>query len=547
MARRETAPPALAAPERSKRALAVVAAGARDDRGSTAVVFALALAVLAPMSLGVFDVYMATEQRGKLQDALDAAALYAARSNAQTSAQIDVVGDKVLAANLKLIDGATLESSSFALSGTKVVASASVKMQAFAPSLWEHAPVSASTEVQRAVDRLEIALVLDNTGSMVLNNSPKLATLKTEAKKLVDKLAAAAALSSEPNPIKIALVPFSNTVRVQGVTALTSYNPATHTGPGVPAWIDPRGQQHWSGSTNNDIFDVQYTDRLTMMRNINQSWSGCVESRRQPYDISEDAPVAGTAASYFVPYLWPDEPDVNGTATINDYLTDGGSSTNWQAKERRAAKYAVGATWKRTGNFTTSLGLTYQHGPNAGCTLQPLIRLTTNTASIKTAIDNMTATGETNIPMGLVWGWHALTPNAPLADGSPYGTLHLKKIVILMTDGENTMYDSNTTNDSYYGGLGFIWQGMLNGLTGTSTLAQRQTAMNNRLSALCTAMKAKKIEIYTVRVEVTSGSSSLLQGCASAPDKFFDVSNVSQLGNAFDAIAAAITNLRITK
>ncbi|MCR5877776.1 hypothetical protein [Phenylobacterium sp. J367] len=88
---------------------------------------------------------------------------------------------------------------------------------------------------------------------------------------------------------------------------------------------------------------------------------------------------------------------------------------------------------------------------------------------------------------------------------------------------------------------------MLAGITGSSSTSQRTTAMNNRLAALCTAMKAKKIEIYTVRVEVQSGSSSLLQGCASAPDKFFDVANVNQLGAAFDAIAAAITNLRITK
>lgn len=536
----------IKARDRLTRVLARLRAGARDERGVVAVIFALAIAVLIPMGLGVFDVYMATEQRGKLQDALDAAALYAARSNAQTSAAIDAVGDRALAANLQLIDGAVLESSSFTLSGAKVVAQASVRMQALAPALWEHDPVSVDTEVQRAIDRLEIALVLDNTGSMVLNNSPKLATLKTEAKKLVDKLAQAAAMSAEPEPIKIALVPFSNTVRVQTTTSLAGWSPASHTGPGVPNWIDPRAAQHWAGGTNNDIFNVQ-TDRLTMMQNIGQSWAGCVESRRQPFDISEQAPDASTPASMFAPYFWPDEPDVSGTAKINDYLTDGGSSSNFFDKERRSAKYAVGVAWRRTGNFTTDLGMTYTHGPNAGCTLQPMIRLTTNTAAIKTAIDNMTAIGETNIPLGMMWGWHALTPNAPLADGAPYGTPHLRKIVILMTDGENTLYDSNTGNDSYYGGLGFIWQGMLNGVTGASGTSTRTTAMNNRLSALCTAMKARKIEVYTVRVEVSSGSSSLLQNCASAPDKFFDVANVNQLGTAFDAIAAAITNLRITK
>ncbi|MCR5877777.1 pilus assembly protein TadG-related protein [Phenylobacterium sp. J367] len=430
----------IKARDRLEGVLARLNAGARDEKGVAAVIFALAVAVLTPMALGVFDVYLASEQRGKLQDALDAAALYAARSNAQTSDQIDAIGDKALAANLKLINGATLKGSTFSLSGTKVVAQASVELDAFAPAFFDHKPVQVDTEVQRSIDRLEIALVLDNTGSMVLNNSPKLATLKTEAKKLVDKLALAASMSAEPTPIKIALVPFSNTVRVQDTTSLATYNTASHTGPGVPSWIDPQGKQHYQGTTNNDIFDVQHTDRLTMMKNIGQSWAGCVESRRQPYDISEEAPATSTPASMFVPWFWPDEPDVSGTPKVNDYIADGGGS-DWKAKERRSAKYATGV-WKRTGSFTTDLGMTYTHGPNAGCTLQPMIRLTTDMSAVKTAIDNMTAIGETNIPLGMVWGWHAVTPNAPLADGGAYGTPHLKKIVILMTDGENTMYDS---------------------------------------------------------------------------------------------------------
>src|SRR5579862_3951032 len=85
----------------------------RDRRGVSAVAFAITFAVLAPMTMGIFDVYQINEQRGKLQDALDAAALYAARSTATTSADIDAIGDKALAANLKMIPGATLQSSDF--------------------------------------------------------------------------------------------------------------------------------------------------------------------------------------------------------------------------------------------------------------------------------------------------------------------------------------------------------------------------------------------------------------------------------------------------
>jgi Flp pilus assembly protein TadG len=62
--------------------------GARDQRGVSAVAFAISFAVLTPMALGIFDVYENTEQRGKLQDALDAATLYAARSTGTTNTEI---------------------------------------------------------------------------------------------------------------------------------------------------------------------------------------------------------------------------------------------------------------------------------------------------------------------------------------------------------------------------------------------------------------------------------------------------------------------------
>jgi hypothetical protein len=180
-----------------------------------------------------------------------------------------------------------------------------------------------------------------------------------------------------------------------------------------------------------------------------------------------------------------------------------------------------------------------------------MMRLTTNATAVKTAIDGMTAVGDTNIPIGLVWGWHTLSPNAPLADGAPYGTLHLKKVIILMTDGADTFTSRNDTsvNGSYYSGWGYIWQQMISwtpALGPTTADATRSAAMDSRLSQLCTNIKARNIQIYTIRVEVTSGSSALLQGCASHPEDFYDVTNVANLGAAFDSIANSIANLRLT-
>jgi len=499
---------------------------------------AISFAVLAPMALGIFDVFTMTEQHGKLQDALDAATLYAARSPVYTTPDVDAIGDKALTANLQMIHGAALMSSDFSLQGSKVVASASVQLPAFAPMVFGHQPVTVHSEVQRAVDRLEVALVLDNTGSMANNN--KLTTLQADAKQLVDKLVTASQASTDPTPLKISLVPFSQTVRVVNTQSLSgaNYDTATHTGPGIPSWIDPQGTAHANAGATVDTFDVK-TDRLTMMRNTGVSWNGCVESRMPPYDISDTPPDSATPATMFVPYFAPDEPgNKNSNTYTNDYLNDL-ISTGWKPQEQNHSKYN---TTPRSG--TNSAG--YAYGPNAGCSLQPMIRLTTDFTSIKTAIDGMTAVGETNIPMGLVWGWHSLSPYAPLADGQSYGSQHLRKIIILMTDGQNTFTNSNGNNKSMYDGLGYIWQNMLVGATSSSSDSQRTTAMDNRLAALCTAIKGKDIHIYTVRIEFTSGSPTLLQNCATTPGDFYDVASVSDLGKAFDAIAGSISNLRIS-
>ncbi len=125
--------------------------------------------------------------------------------------------------------------------------------------------------------------MLDNTGSM---SGTKIRTLITESKKLVDKLAAAAQRSSDPNEaVKIALVPFSFTVRPVASVNLTSYDVANHRGTGVPAWIDPQGKVHLSASAPTERYDIfsTMTDRLAIMSTLTgKTWSGCVESRGYP-------------------------------------------------------------------------------------------------------------------------------------------------------------------------------------------------------------------------------------------------------------------------
>jgi Flp pilus assembly protein TadG len=198
----------------------------RDQRGVSAVAFAISFAVLAPMALGIFDVYTQTEQRGKLQDALDAAALYAARSPVYTTAEIDAIGDKALTANLQMIHGASLQSSDFSLVGNKVVAQASVRLTAYAPAEFTHSPVVVNSEVTRAGNNLEVALVLDTTGSMA---GTRITNLKSAANQLIDLVVADA---QTPYYTKIAIVPYSNSVNPGAYTNAVR-GASTGAGPGA--------------------------------------------------------------------------------------------------------------------------------------------------------------------------------------------------------------------------------------------------------------------------------------------------------------------------
>ncbi len=514
--------------------------GERSEDGAVAVMFALSLVVLTPMVLGTMDAYQNSVQKAKLQDAVDAAALFAARSQATTSQDINLAGGSALRANLVLPAGSTLVSSTFTLAANNTVeGAAEVTPVGIAPGLWPHANLTATTSVTRAVDRLEVALVLDNTGSMA---GRKITTLKAAAKNLIDILQAASQRSTDANPLKISLTPFSMTVRVQGTTPTADYDPVSHSGPGMPSWIDPQGVSHARLGSSRDIFDVQ-TDRFTLLKQMNNTpWEGCVEARPRPYDIQDYPPVLGSPDTQFIPFFWPDEPDSTSGfyGYPNNYLPDATASPNWLVREQNSAKYVTSPA------VGYQVGTGYQLGPNGGCSLQPMMRLTTNFPVLKSAIDGMVAVGDTNIALGLMWGWHSLSPNNPLADGAAYDAEHLRKVIILMTDGENTMGDPSSgseQNRSYYSGLGYIWQGLLSLLSGSP--ATRTQAMDGRLSALCQNIKAKNITVYTVRVEVKSGASTVLQTCASSLGNYYDVQDVAQLNAAFESIAGSIDTLHI--
>jgi hypothetical protein len=174
-----------------------------------------------------------------------------------------------------------------------------------------------------------------------------------------------------------------------------------------------------------------------------------------------------------------------------------------------------------------------------------MVRLTNNAATLNSVLSKMTAIGDTNLTIGLQWGWLSLSPSGPFGDGVAYNTPNTAKIIVFLTDGYNQNTDTNNSDDSYYSSLGYIWQNRLGITSGSQT--QRGTAMDARTTKICSNIKADGITVYTVRIDVSGVSPAVLQACASTPSQFYDVPNVANLATAFTAIAGQIGKLRISQ
>jgi Flp pilus assembly protein TadG len=160
--------------------------------------------------------------------------------------------------------------------------------------------------------------------------------------------------------------------------------------------------------------------------------------------------------------------------------------------------------------------------PMFGCPPQ-IMPLGNDWTGLNALIDQMRPLGETNLTMGMVWGWQALSNGNPLnAPGLPPNT---NQIIIFMTDGLNT---ANRWNNVLFG-------------NGTAA------AIDARTAQVCSNIKAGGITVYTIQVDTGGDSppSALLQNCASDIGKWFYMQNPNDLVTVFTQIGTAITQLYI--
>jgi Flp pilus assembly protein TadG len=516
---------------------------ARAERGNVAMMFALAMIPVIGAVGAAVDYSRVAQVQARLTDSLDAAVLALGTqpemSNEDAFATVEDwlnlhMGEKY--AGYWTLDDVNQDKKGV-ISAT---ASGSVDTTIVNVLGIDKVAIGATAEIVRNIGKVELALVLDNTGSM---KGTKLTKLKDAATKLVDALAAS---TKNKDDLRIGLVPFSQTVRVGSAYADAD-------------WIDADGESE-SAKT---LFLGQEVNRFDLFDKLDADWSGCVETRAGEYEATEDFD-AGNPDSLYVPYFAPDEPGIKGAKGAglyaNSYLADSDlpvieaaltllglgelfdSLPEFMLLQGDLTKY-VGAP--QTGTSNGSLG--YQFGPNSGCETQPLMRLTSNSDGVKTAIGNMIAAGNTDVPIGLTWGWNVISPIGPFADGKPYKDEEWQKFVVLMTDGNNENQVGNLEDLSFYSGVGYVWQGRMGVPPDNTKKSERTKARDERLGEICKAMTDKGIILYTIRVEVNNSSSPVLEDCAVAPGKFYEVDSASQLNAVFADIGASIQKLRLSR
>jgi hypothetical protein len=208
-------------------------------------------------------------------------------------------------------------------------------------------------------------------------------------------------------------------------------------------------------------------------------------------------------------------------------------------------KYGTSANKATVANITVG-GL--PGGPNFMCTTTAALPLSTNKATIESAINGMVAQGATSVGEGAMWGWRAVSPGEPFAQGRPYNTEDNQKVLVLMTDGQNTYYPNNKFVKSWYDVYGYVDRGRL-GTTSTNS-DTLTAAMDVRTAQACANIKAAGVIVYTVAFQIPgdqAGALTLLRNCATDEDKYFAPNTESDLLSAFNAIGKDISQLRISQ
>jgi Flp pilus assembly protein TadG len=525
-----------------------------DKRGSVAITFALASTCLVMVIGCAIDYSRATSLRASLQAVTDSAALAQVRqalvlsdANLRTATQNQL--NAAFPYGPVTITTFTVGATRTDLQLVTSAASQNTFMKAFGRNTLT---VTATSYGKVGTDTFEIALVIDNSGSMGTSagGASKMQSAKDAANQLIDVMMT----SKAAGRTKISVVPFTLAVNVGSTNSTAS-------------WMDTQAKSsiHWTpkGTMDKPTGSRATWSRFNLLTAMGVAWRGCVEMRPDAWGTNDAAPTSAQPDSLFVPMVAPDEPDgsssygggwsggwsSSSSTYPNDYLNDNGSScsgsdvttsTQYAKAQSKVCKYYPPSGKDLSGG----------RGPNYSCTAQALTRLSTSTTTLHGAINAMTDNGNTNLLEGFMWGWRTLSPNQPFADGRAYTTSGNRKIIVLLTDGMNAWAEAENHNLSVYSAFGYYGNNRLG--TGAVDKATARALMDAKTKEACTNAKAAGVTVYTVGFSVSTepidaAGLSLLKACATADSMAYTANNSSDIVTVFQKIADDLGNLRLTR
>ncbi|GGE22844.1 hypothetical protein GCM10011390_47820 [Aureimonas endophytica] len=486
----------------------------QDRSGNFAIIGALAL---LPMVFGAGFMIDGTRwyaSQAALQSAADLTSLALAASPEQDLGKLRLKAEKFLKTNLKnaKVGDITIDSFEGSAEFIKLKVSGTIPATLMAMAGYDRLKSSAYVEAKRApVQYLEIALVLDNTYSMsatMPSGQTRMDVLKIASTNLVSTL-----LPNPDDAVEIALVPYAANVNV-GVKNRTK------------PWI----------SVADDYSKTTTT-------------AGKCTNQPETKSCSKYESVACTKYNDGIPYASTCSTGVclqyKTTPAQYTCTTDSTSTTNYKWNG------CIGSR-KGAGNNVNDLNpsIPYPGFLDTGTRqcMTEMTELTDDKALLLAGIKAMSFGGgsyipQTYMPAGLIWGQNALSPVAPFEGAQSYDPQNKnpRKVLILMTDGDNTMkMNSDGSHANIVG----------NGATKTAkqTDAAAVAKTNADSQKICDYAKSNKIEIFSVAFMVNDpDAKTLLQNCAADRNHYYDASNSEQLIASFDGIARSISQVRIAE
>lgn len=458
----------------------------RNSAGNVMITFALAMVPILLSAGMAVDYTRISRDISDIQNAMDSATLAAAGEiEDKTDAQLKTLIDDFLKVNLEprlynqiANQRPTIDRTNLAVKLDVTAESPTTFLKITNRNTIDYDLIaSTKTDVRNA----EVILALDTTYSMSQEN--RMTDLKYSANKFVDELMKH---NRSTTKVKIGIVPFARYVNV----GLGNRNQPWMSVPADRTEVQPR--RCTTRTTGQTCIGVTTcTNRTGYNDGVPYTYRSCSCSRYS---------AGTTTTSCYTPtytYTW------HGCVGSRPY------------------PYNLKAPYDSR-KFT---GL-----QNVTCA-NPLLPLSDNKATVKNQIQALNPSGDTYIPAGLMWGMRLVTSSQPFTQAVTFAEAqrkNTKKVVILMTDGENTR-SKDGSNPTHNGS---------------------DTNQTNRWTTeACNEIKSKNIELYTLTFgrSVPAATKSLIKQCATSDEHYFDATTGTDLTTAFDKIAANLTRLRLTQ